>query len=66
MTPAQALDKLLTDVAFAAPVTPADCAQVRDALRELLPKAIIEVYCHKDVEVVIVADGVRRVIEVAP
>lgn len=47
------LFELLKDVAFASPVTVEDCAQLRDALREHYPKALIDVYCHKGTEVVV-------------
>lgn len=63
---AKTLDQVLTDLAFAAPVSVDDCVQVRDALREVFPKGtMIEVNCPVQTEVLITVDNIRRTVKVS-
>jgi hypothetical protein len=66
--PSDVMDELCANVEFTDPVSPDDCAALRDALRfalkEIAPNASIEVYCHKNEHVVVQVDRYRKYVAV--
>jgi len=54
---------LLADVEFTAPVTVEDCATLYSLLKQV-SQGCIEVYCHRNEEVVIRVDGFMRRVQV--